>query len=165
MKKVFWMVTLVVLALVVLGVGVVLAQAPQPPVSGYGPNRAGDGEDGPLHDYMVSAMADAVGLSTSEFELRHDAGESFYAIALAQGYSADEIPSLMQAARTKVLEAAVRDGAITQEQADWMARRGFGVGGMMGGFGRGDRSGDCPMFEGDGSSFGPGRMGGGRWQQ
>ena len=164
MKKVIWMIALVVLALAALGVGVALAQAPQPPGSGYGPNGAGDG---PLHDYMISAMADAVGLSSNEFELRHDAGERFYEIALAQGYASEEIPSLMQAARAQALEAAVKDGVITQEQADWMAGRGFGNGGMMGGFGRGNRSGDCPMFDADGTgsgSFGPGRMGGGRWQ-
>ena len=52
-----------------------------------------------------------------------------------------------------------------------MKSRGFGRGGMMGGYG-GYGAGECPMYDGDavpyGSQFGPGMMNGGRggrWQQ
>ena len=69
------------------------------------------------------------------FEARHDAGETFYQIALAEGFTAEEIPALMQAARANALDAAAKDGVISQEQADWMSSRGFGRGGMMGGYG------------------------------
>lgn len=166
MKKTLLIVALVVLALGALGVGVVVAQSGQPP---YGQRGTVDGV-GPMHDYMEQAMADAVGLSLDEFESRHEAGETFYQIALAQGFSAEEIPALMQDARTKALDAAVADGVISQDQADWMGSRGFGRGGMMNGYGYGD--GTCPMFDGDevpyGGQFGPGMMDGergGRWQQ
>ncbi len=165
MKKTLLIITLVVLALGALGVGVAFAQSETPPLIGRGP---GDGT-GLLHDYMVKAMADAVGLSVTEFESRHAAGETFYQIALSKGITAEEIPALMLDARSKALEAAVADGVITQEQADWMKSRGYGRGGMMGGYGRGYGSGACPMVDGDGvpygGQFGPGMMGGGRWQQ
>ncbi len=161
MKKTLWIVILVILALGALGVGVVAAQGGQPPV---GERGLTDGA-GLLHDYMVKAMADAVGLSVDEFEARHDAGETFYQIALAEGYSAEEIPALMQAARAEALDAAAADGVITQEQADWMKSRGFGRGGMRGGFGNGS----CPMYAGDeipyGGQFGPGMMRGSSGQQ
>ncbi len=51
-------------------------------------------------------MAEAVGLTVEEFEARHDAGETFYQIALAEGFTAEEIPALMQEARAKGLDAA-----------------------------------------------------------
>jgi hypothetical protein len=165
MKKTLWIVLLVILALGALGIGVVAAQGGQPP---YGQRGVADGA-GLMHDYMEQAMADAVGLTVEEFEARHDAGETFYQIALAEGFSAEEIPALMQDARTKSLEAAAAAGVITQDQADWMNSRGFGRGGMMNGYGYGD--GECPMYDGDEASngqFGPGMMGngrGGRWGQ
>ena len=164
MKKTLLIVALLTLAIAALGVGVVAAQGGQPPVSGYGPGMIWDGDEGPLHDYMIKAMAEAVGLSETEFEFRHDAGETFYQIALAEGFTADEIPALMQDARAKALDAAAADGVISQEQADWMNSRGFGRGGMMGGFGGGYGrygNGECPMYEdgqGTGAGFGPGMM-------
>jgi hypothetical protein len=166
MKKTILIVALTVLALAALGVGVAFAQDENPPFDGRGP---GDGS-GLLHDYMEKAMADALGLPVSEFESRHDAGETFYQIALAEGFSAEEIPALMQDARAKALDAAAKDGIITQEQADWMSSRGFGRGGMMNGSGRGNADGACPMHDGDEvpyGQYGPGNgmMGGSRWQQ
>lgn len=168
MKKTLWIVILVILALGALGVGVVAAQGGQPP---YGQRGVVDGV-GPMHDYMEKAMAEAVGLSVDEFGARRAAGETFYQIALAEGFTAEEIPALMQAARAKALDAAAADGVITPEQADWMKSRGFGRGGMMNGYGRGYGNGECPMYDGDavpyGGQFGPGMMGGGRggrWQQ
>jgi hypothetical protein len=164
MKKTLWIVILVIMALGALGIGVVTAQAGQPPV-GYGQRGVADGA-GPMHEYMEGAMADAVGLSVEEFEARHNAGETFYQIALAEGFSAEEIPALMQEARAKGLESAAVAGVITQEQAEWMASRGHGGmmygGGGYGGFGNGE----CPMFDGDeapySGQFGPGMMDGGR---
>ncbi len=83
-----------------------------------------------MHEYMVKAMADALGISTSDFEARRDAGKTAYQIALDLGISADKIPTLLSDARSKALDAAVADKAITQAQADWMkiSRRGMGHG-------------------------------------
>ena len=154
MKKTLLIVTLLVIALGALSVGVVAAQDGEPPFGGRG---VADGT-GLLHDYMEKAMAEAVDLSVSAFEARHDAGETFYQIALAEGFTAEEIPALMQAARANALDAAVKDGVISQEQADWMGSRGFGRGGMhgFGGYGNGA----CPMYE-DGQVPGAGFGGGG----
>ena len=165
MKKTLWIVLLVILALGALSVGVVAAQGGQPPYDQLGVT---DGV-GPIHDYMEQAMAEAVGLTVEEFKARHDAGKTFYQIALAEGFTAEEIPALMQEARAKGLDAAAAAGVITQEQAEWMNSRGFGGG--MGGYG-GYGTGECPMYDGDevpySGQFGPGMMGGGRggrWQQ
>lgn len=155
MKKTILIIALVLLALGALGVGVVAAQGGQPPFGGRGQM---DGT-GTLHDYMEKAMADAVGLSLEKFQARHDAGETFYQIALAEGFTAEEIPALMLEARTKALDAAAKDGVISQEQAEWMKSRGFGRGGMM--YGGGYGNGGCPMYgEGaqSGAGFGRGRM-------
>lgn len=165
MKKLIVIAFVLAAAFGLLVAGVAFAQGENPPFGGRGP---GDGS-GLLHEYMQKAMADAVGLSVEEFESRHDAGETFYQIALSKGYAVEEIPALMQDARNAALDAAAKDGVITQAQADWMKSRGFGRGGMMGGFGG---NGTCPMYDGDeapyGGQFGPGMMGGGRggrWQQ
>ena len=154
MKKTLLIVTTLVIALGALGVGTVAAQEGEPP---YGQKRGVADGTGTLHDYMEKAMAEAVGLTVSAFEARHDAGETFYQIALAEGFTAEEIPALMQTARADALDAAAKDGVITQEQADWMGSRGQGRGGMMGGYGNGA----CPMYEEGqepGAGFGRGGM-------
>jgi hypothetical protein len=159
MKKIIVIAFLLAATIGLMVTGVALAQGETPPFGGRGP---GDGS-GLLHDYMEKAMADAVGLTLEEFAARHDAGETFYQIALSEGYTAEEIPALMQNARNAALDAAAADGVITQGQADWMKSRGFGRGGMMGGY-AGYGNGTCPMY-GDGTGyqgFGPGMMGGGR---
>jgi hypothetical protein len=149
MKKIIVTSLLVMVALVVLSTGVVFAQGNQPPAQPRGPMQ-GDGE-GPLHDFMVKALAEALGLSTDQLETRLDGGETAYQIALAQGISADEIPALLSTARAKALDSAVAAGVISQQQADWMKSRGFGRGGM-----------------GTGACAGTGNSqmhGGWRWQQ
>jgi hypothetical protein len=151
MKKTVFAGLLVVAALAVLGAGVAVAQTPQPPSPGNGAGMGPGIGRGPLHEYMVKAMADALGISTSEFEARHDAGQSAYQIALDLGLSADKIPTLLSAARSKALDAAVADKAITQAQADWMKSRGPGMG-----------QGPC---DGTGQHLGAGMGRGWRFQQ
>jgi hypothetical protein len=117
---------------------------------------------GPLHDFMEKAMAEAVGLTVDEFNTRHANGETFYQIALAEGFTAEEIPALMQAARAKALDAAAADGVMTQEQADWMKSARFRSW-------RYDewrwpwlRLRQCPMY-GDGDASTGGQFGPRRW--
>ena len=159
MKKTILIAFVIAAAVGLTVASVALAQNETPPFGGRSP---GDGS-GLIHEYMEKAMAEAVDLSLSEFDARHAAGETFYQIALSEGYAAEEIHTLMQDARTAALDAAAKDGIITQEQADWMKSRGFGHGGMIGGYGKGV----CPMYE-DGAGFqgfGPGQrmmFGGGR---
>jgi hypothetical protein len=80
-----------------------------------------------------------------------------YDIALADGVKAEDFPALIVEVRATAMNAAVKDGVITQEQADWMSSRGFGRGGMYGNGGTG-----CPMQNGTGTGYGPGMMGNGR---
>jgi len=162
MKKVVVVGLMVVAALAVLTTGVAFAQASQPPAprggggmgpgGGFGPMRlsAADGEEGPLHEYMVNAMAAALGISADDFETRHEAGETAYQIALDEGFTADKIPTLLRDARLKAWSAAAADGVVSQEQADWMKSRPFGMG-----------TGNC---DGAGQRMGSG-MGGWRFQQ
>lgn len=136
-------------------VGVTFAQGEKPL---FGQGR-GDGT-GSLHEYMEKAMADALGLSLKDFEARHDAGETFYEIALSKGFAADDIPALMKSVRDTALDAATADGVITQAQAEWMKARGFGRGG--GNYGPGYPNEECTMY-GDAPHFrgsDPGKMSG-----
>ncbi len=145
------------LAVVILSLGLVGFASAQtgtpeaPPYLGYGQGMMGGyrGQDGTgiLHDYMIDAFANALGLTPEELESRLAAGETLWQIALSEGYSAEEFSQLWIEARTSALEEAVADGVITQEQADWMISRmqarqaagyhpGFGPcgGGYFGGF-------------------------------
>ena len=162
MKKTVVAVLLVVAALAIFATGVAVAQSPQPPTPGTGTGfgaghvrmgfSAAGGQEGPLHEYMTSAMADALGISTDEFDTRRAAGETAYQMALAERISADKIPALLSGARSKALDAAFADGVITQAQADWMKSRQARMG-----------QGNC---DGTGQALGMGMMGrGGRFQQ
>ena len=150
MKKTMLIVGLVVAALVVLGVGVAFAQGPAP-YAGNGPMMQNG--TGVLHTYMVNAFAEKLGLKVEDINARLTAGETMYDIALADGVKAEDFSALMVEVRTIAMNAAVKDGVITQEQADWMSSRGFGRGGMYGNGGAG-----CPMQNGTGTGYGPGMM-------
>jgi hypothetical protein len=137
--------------------GTVYAQE-EPAVSGgKGP---GDGT-GILHDYMVEAFADALGIAADDLEARLASGETLAAVALDLGVSAEEFPALWLEARQSALDAAVADGVITAEQAEWMLSRmqagnrgaagyGFAGAGMMGGargLRMGGGTGTCPWAQ------------------
>lgn len=117
---------------------------------GMGARVAAGLTDGPIHEYMHDALAEALGLTRDEFEAQLAAGETPWTIAEAQGLTTDEFAALMTAARADALAAAVAEGAITQAQADWMLTRPMGAGmmgsGRMGaGRGLGYGPGNCPM--------------------
>ena len=100
--------------------------------AGFGPGLEG----GPLHEYMVPALAEALGLSSEALNEQLESGESIRDIISESELSAEEIQTLMQDVFNDALEAAVADGAITQQQADLMGER---MGGRRGGFGGGFR--------------------------
>ena len=147
MKK--FVVTLMVIAVAVfaLGVaGVAYAQSPtQTPGTGTGfmggrGSRSGLGGantnagDGILHDYMIAAYADQLGISVADLETRLDSGETMAQIAISTGLTLDQFRTLMVEVRTQAIEQALNDGVLTQAQADWMSQRGAGqmAGGQMG---------------------------------
>lgn len=144
----------VVLTVALVATGVAFAQGwGHGGSGGRGPNGPIEGEEGPLHELMETAMADALGISTEDFEARHEAGETFIDMALDLGYDVDEARQLMIAARESAIEQAIEQGLIDE---GWAA-------GMPHGFAHGGHDGACPYgAEGMGQSFRGGRMGMGR---
>jgi hypothetical protein len=82
-----------------------------------------DEEEGPMHKAMAAAFADALGLSAEDIEIRHEAGETLWEIAAAEGLSDEEIRDVMDAAHDSALEDAVSQGWLTESQAEWMQGR------------------------------------------
>jgi hypothetical protein len=153
MKKLFLSVVVVAVLAVVFGtVGYVYAQAPTPqagvPGTGYGMGggRGAHGgmmgaavagtQEGPLHDAMIAAYAEKLGIPAADLEARLSKGETMAQIASSKGLTAEQFRSMMVEARAQAIDQAVKAGTLTQEQADWMKQRGAGMGGGMGG-GRG----------------------------
>lgn len=144
-------------------VGLVSAQANNPQGdASFGMGRRGmmtngqsfaGTDDGVLHDYMVAAFAEKLGVDVDILTERLAAGDHVVDIALEQGLTVDEFRTLMLDARAQAVDLAAADGVITQEQADWMKSRAGGMaggrargmrGGMQGGFGA--NSADCPYY-------------------
>jgi hypothetical protein len=163
--------SIVILAVVAIAfgsVGYVYAQSPTPatPVPGAGMgygmmgggrgNRGGmmgqnvalDTQEGLLHDEMIAVFAEKLGISVDDLNTRLTNGESMAQIAASKGQSADQFSALMTAARNQAIDQALKNGSLTQAQADWMRERGAGR--MNGGSGmRGNGQGrnantDCP---------------------
>lgn len=147
MKKTILTVALVVVAaLVVLGVGVAFAQGPAPYTGG---GMMGNG-GGWMHDYVEQALAAKLGLTEKQVEDQLAAGKPMYQIALDNGIKQEDLTTFMGEVHKEAFAKAVKDGAVTQEQADWMLSRmqsrGYGIG-------------NCPMQNGTGTGYGPGMMG------
>ncbi|MHC1781586.1 MAG: hypothetical protein AB9891_02280 [Anaerolineaceae bacterium] len=158
MKKILVILALVgVTAFAFAFTGNVLAQTVQPPVvePGFGPGMMGGGfrggmmgargtgvGTGLMHDAMVAAFAEKLGLSVDDLNARLTAGETMYDIAAEKGLSVEDFTSLMTDVRASALDDAVAAGTITQEQADFMKTRGAG---MMGGRGRGRKLRRMPL--------------------
>lgn len=118
---------------------------------------AGDRKhDGPLSEYMDAAIAEAFGITVEELQALEDAGQTLKDLAIEQNLTVEEFQAKTEAARTAAIDAALADGAITQEQADLMKERlaDGPHGGMDDGFG--------PGGHGGGRGGGPGEHGGGR---
>lgn len=92
--------------------------------AGLGPSLS----EGPIHEYVAPALADALGLAEDELDQRLEAGETIRDIIAETDLSSEEIQTLMEDVFSQALEAAVADGVITQQQADLMDER---MGGRM----------------------------------
>ena len=79
--------------------------------------------EGSLHDYMVEAFAEGLGIQVEDLEAFLTAGMTMQEIATEKGFSTEEFQDLLVEARKTALANAVSDGVITQEQADWMINR------------------------------------------
>ena len=136
MQKILFVVGVLSIAVLTLSVaGFAYAQSQTPPTPeypGYGMMGGGYGrgygqgmmgwnvEHGPMHEAMVAALAEQLGIKPEEIESRLDAGESMWQIAEAAGLSAEEIQDLMLSAHDRALVDAVSNGWLTESQAEWM---------------------------------------------
>jgi len=114
---------------------------------GYGMGANGV-EMGFMHDDMIAAYAEKLGLSVDEINARLAKGETMAQIASSKGLTLDQFRTIMLDARSLAIDQAVIDGTLTQAQADWMKQRGAGMvngGGMMRRQGQSGNPG-CPFF-------------------
>lgn len=154
MKKTLLISAIVVLALGALGVGIAFAQSGRPP---YGSMMGGYGY-GRMHEYVEKTLVAKLGLTEEQVEEAFAAGKPMYQIALDNGIAQDELADFMKGVHQDAIAQAVKDGAITQEQADWMFQRMQNMYQNSYGFG------NCPMYNGQGAPFnrgqgpGPGMM-------
>lgn len=148
---------LAVIAIALVSTSVVFAQGSTPgaPV-GFGGrgNRGGMGsgsallnqnrdsfQDGLLHDEMIAAFAEALGLDSEVLETRLADGETMAEIAISTGLTLDEFRTILKDVRTLVHELAVEEGILPEAQGP---RGGMGRFGGMQGSGQGlYGSGDC----------------------
>jgi hypothetical protein len=80
------------------------------------------GFGGKLHDNVLQAVAESLNLSANDLESKLADGQDLAEIAQEQGVAEEDLPSLIEDARSNALAAAVADGVLTQEQADWMSQ-------------------------------------------
>jgi hypothetical protein len=168
MKK--WILSLVVVTVVAVTLGSTnpvfaksLTSQTSTQETGYGYGMGGRGanggmmgtgiagtSDGILHDDLIAIYAEKLGISVADLNSRLAAGESLSAIAASKGLTSEQFTSLISTARDQAIDQAVKDGTLTQAQADWMKTRGAGManGSGMRGAGQGQYANlDCPYYQ------------------
>ena len=96
-----------------------------------------------MHEQVWTAVAKKLDLTYAELNTALQNGQTVAQLAQAKGVSLDELKTAALAAMKASFADLVKQGVMTQEQADWML----------------DRMDDMPMFNFD-QDFGPGMMGG-----
>jgi hypothetical protein len=86
-------------------------------------SRWANGGTGTMHPYMIEALAEGLNMSQEDLQARIDKGETPYQVAQSQGMTGDQIKELFVNAHDQALDAAVKAGLLTQEQADFMDQR------------------------------------------
>jgi hypothetical protein len=76
-----------------------------------------------LRTYMDTAVAEAFGMTPDELQALRDDGKTLTDVAIEQDLTVAEFDAKMEGAHTTALANAVKDGAITQAQADEIAAR------------------------------------------
>jgi len=103
-------------------------------------------EDGLLHDAMITAFSEALGISVEDLETRLSNGESLAEIALSTDLTLEEFRTLLKDIRTQVHEEAAAEGLLPGSQSGWLNERregNIGYGARRGG-GQGQQAaGDC----------------------
>jgi hypothetical protein len=166
-RKLIWIAALagVVLMLGLLSIlgiemGIASAQGPTPtPPSGFfgwgsmmGWGMGGFGPDSEWHTQMQSAVAKALGMTLDELNMQLRSGKTIAQIAQSKDISLTKLHDDVQAAHKALLQQAVKDGKLTQAQADWMTQRMDAMDQWFDANG-----GACPGWTGA-AAFGPGGM-------
>jgi Protein of unknown function (DUF2680) len=113
-----------------LGATLALAQGPtpaQPTVPGWGPGwmrgGLGFGFNADWNAQMQTAVAQALGMTLDELNAQLDAGKTIVQIAQSKNIDLTKLHDAIQAAHEAIIQQAVKDGTLTQAQADWMLQR------------------------------------------
>ena len=108
------------LVVALLTAGYVFAQStsptPQAPGSGYGRGMmgfAGTDAEGPMHDAMIAAFAQKLGITVDDLNARLAKGETMAQIAASKGLTSAEFYTLMTDARSQAIDQAVKDGTLS----------------------------------------------------
>jgi hypothetical protein len=159
MKKTLLIVAIAVLAIAALSAGVAFAQGGNPPTNGFsgmgGMMMGGRGGYAPVHDYVEQALAEKLNLTETQVEEELAAGKSMTQIALDHGIAQEALATFMADIHKTAFAAAVKDGVMTQEQADLMLQRMAQ---------NGYNYGNCTMDGSNAYGRGQGMMGGRGWQ-
>lgn len=119
-------------------------------------------QSGGVYDTVWKALAEQLGLTSEELTAQINSGKTLAQIAEEKGVSTKDLATTMETGMKAGLEQAVKDGKLTQEQADLMIQNMAGQyewmiinmgAGMMGTGGRGGMmgSGNGMMSPGFGS--------------
>ncbi|OGO75542.1 MAG: hypothetical protein A3K45_05495 [Chloroflexi bacterium RIFOXYC12_FULL_59_14] len=100
-------------------VGTVFAQGPTPPAP-WGPAWGGLSNG---YTVISEALSKLLDMTPQEIYDAHAAGQTLSEIAKAKGITDQQLIDAMLAGREEVVNQAIQDGRITQEQADWMEAR------------------------------------------
>lgn len=138
------LIVITVVALALVGAGIVAAQVPTPWGGGYGMmggtgygmmgNFTQNGGDtawmnnmhqwmftnGGMHNTVWQGLADALKIKPEDLSAELAKGKTLTQIAEAKGISQKQLTTALEASIKVGLDKAVKDGAATKEQADWM---------------------------------------------
>ena len=115
MKKTFMMAFVFAAVVGLVFTSSAFAQEGAPPVEG----KKGDGV---LREYINEAIANVLGISVDEVEAMLENRE-LRDFVEAQGFSQEEMKTMMQDARTAAVDAALADGVITEEHIEELKNR------------------------------------------
>ena len=148
MKRNIVLALVAALTISMVAAGAAFAQGPGP--GGNGVNTGTNvNMEVTLSNYMPSAKAEVLGLNIDDVSAQLASGETFYTIALAQGYTADQLPALMTSIREKAIALATAAGAVSADQGSFLP------GNQYGGNARGNGAGVANMYStGNGNDTG-----------
>lgn len=134
--------TVLVLMIAALGVSSVVAQTSTPPATTTTPQmRGGFGGRGICGQAGLDAAAKALKMTADELKAQLWGGQTLSGLAEKAGVDIAAVQSAVQAvcqqAQIDAINQAVKDGRITQANADWLIegiQKGY-IGGGKGGFG------------------------------